>query len=133
MGYNSREEISTFALTTVTYGLGPAPYLANRVLRQLALDEGKNFPLAANILNNATYVDDTFGGADTLEEAQQAATQLDALCTAGGFHLQKWTSNNMTLLDDIHPSRRVSNSFHIQDNQPIRTLGISWHPDFDSF
>lgn len=34
----------TYQLATVTYGLGPAPFLANRVIKQLTKDEGHRFP-----------------------------------------------------------------------------------------
>nr|XP_034192366.1 uncharacterized protein LOC117609798 [Osmia lignaria] len=45
------DQLKTYELLTVTYGTAPAPFLANRVIKQLALDEGTNFPLAAPILN----------------------------------------------------------------------------------
>ncbi|XP_011699594.1 PREDICTED: uncharacterized protein LOC105456915 [Wasmannia auropunctata] len=40
------EEVTEHQLNTVTYGLACAPFLAIRVLRQLADDEGDRFPLA---------------------------------------------------------------------------------------
>ncbi|GBO38758.1 hypothetical protein AVEN_50334-1, partial [Araneus ventricosus] len=39
--------IKVYELRTVTYGTASAPYLATKVLQQLALDEEKNFPLAS--------------------------------------------------------------------------------------
>jgi len=42
----SMEEIATFELATVTFGTASAPFLAQRVIRQLATDEGDRFPLA---------------------------------------------------------------------------------------
>jgi len=39
-----------YRLRTVTYGLAPAPYLAMRVLRQLASDDGHQFPAAVPII-----------------------------------------------------------------------------------
>ncbi|GFX69049.1 integrase catalytic domain-containing protein [Trichonephila clavipes] len=44
-----REPIKTYELTTVTYGTVSAPYLATRTLKQLAMDEANNFPLAAPV------------------------------------------------------------------------------------
>ena len=41
------EDLKTYQLNTVTYGTAPAPYLATRVLNQLADDEADNYPLAA--------------------------------------------------------------------------------------
>ncbi|XP_046810005.1 uncharacterized protein LOC124420591 [Lucilia cuprina] len=123
-----------YHLTTVTYGLGPAPYLSNRVLKQLATDEGSIYPLAVDILNNITYVDDTFGGADSIEEAQSAVIQLDKLCMAGGFHLQKWTANNSNVLSTITPERcAIKQVIQLQETQYISTLGICWQPEEDCF
>lgn len=39
------------------------------------------------------YVDDIFGGADTIEELQATAEQLQAICHLGCFPLQKWSAN----------------------------------------
>ena len=51
----------------MTYGTTSAPYLAIRVLQQLASDEEKNFPQASNILRSDTYVDDVISGADDFD------------------------------------------------------------------
>ncbi|XP_026482654.1 uncharacterized protein LOC113390608 [Ctenocephalides felis] len=52
-----------------TYGTACAPFLANRCIQQLVIDEGNDFPLAANALRNCCYVDDIMTGADSIEEA----------------------------------------------------------------
>lgn len=61
--------LSTYQLTTVTYGMNCSPYLAIKTLRQLADDEGARFPLAAEILKHHSYVDDLIAGAPTEEDA----------------------------------------------------------------
>lgn len=72
----------------MTYGLTCAPYLALRVIQQLASDEEHRFPLAAEILRNETYVDDILSGADSPREARAKAIQLIELFRARGFRLQ---------------------------------------------
>ena len=67
--YNSNDEIKTYSLQAVTYGMVSSPFLAIRVLRQLAIDEGHNFPLAVQVLNEETYMDDKLFGDHTLSEA----------------------------------------------------------------
>lgn len=47
-----------YQLLTVTYGMACAPFLALCVLKQLTKDEGTRFPLAAQIIQTQTYVDD---------------------------------------------------------------------------
>lgn len=56
----------------VTYRMACAPFLALRVLKQLAIDEGRRFPLAAHILRDKIYVDDVFFGADDVAHLGQA-------------------------------------------------------------
>ncbi|XP_071639833.1 uncharacterized protein [Temnothorax longispinosus] len=56
-----------FILLTVTYGLICAPFLALRAFEQLILDEGHRFPLAMPTMKKGRYIDDFFGGEDTIE------------------------------------------------------------------
>ncbi|XP_055598419.1 uncharacterized protein LOC129747991 [Uranotaenia lowii] len=84
---NPTSPLATFELKTVTYGTASAPFLATRVLQQLADDEQKDFPEAATILKQDFYVDDLFSGAETVEKVISLREQLDALCQRGGFEL----------------------------------------------
>ncbi|KMQ85784.1 hypothetical protein RF55_15454 [Lasius niger] len=68
--------VKEFQLLTVTYGTASAPYMALRVLQQLAQDEGANFPLAKSILQSHIYVDDCLFGADDKPLALQTRNQL---------------------------------------------------------
>ena len=45
-----------------------SPFLAIRVLKQLARAENHMYPLGAEILENKTYMDDTASGGYTIEE-----------------------------------------------------------------
>ncbi|GFT43610.1 integrase catalytic domain-containing protein [Trichonephila clavipes] len=62
------EPIKTYELTTVTYGTVSAPYLATRTLKQLAMDEANNFPLAAPVVLSDCYMDDILSGSESIEE-----------------------------------------------------------------
>ncbi|XP_011859047.1 PREDICTED: uncharacterized protein LOC105556563 [Vollenhovia emeryi] len=70
------KQVTDYCLNTVTYGPASAPYLALRVLRQLASDESNRFPLGAEVLKRDVYMDDILGGAATLETCQQLRHQL---------------------------------------------------------
>ncbi|XP_008559720.1 uncharacterized protein LOC103579932 [Microplitis demolitor] len=96
--FDEEGNISPFKLATVTYGTKSAPFLAVRSLLQLVEDEGHRFPLAIDPLTKGRYVDDIFGGADTLESLQAVADDIEGLCIAGGFPLAKWASNHRKLL-----------------------------------
>lgn len=121
-------------LTTVTYGLVCAPFLALRTLMQLIIDEGQRFPLAANTLKKGRYVDDVFGGADTIQQAQDIVQELNQLCMAGGFPLQKWTSNHPVILQSIPSEKLVStSSLTIEKDMIVHALGLCWKPSTDTF
>ncbi|XP_043471645.1 uncharacterized protein LOC122504553 [Leptopilina heterotoma] len=77
--------VKTYELKTITYGTSAAPFLAVRCLKQLAIDEGSNFPEAAKALNEDFYVDDSLTGADTIEEALQLKNDLIKLTKKGGL------------------------------------------------
>ncbi|GFX92484.1 integrase catalytic domain-containing protein [Trichonephila clavipes] len=62
------EPIKRYELTTVTYGTVSAPYLATRTLKQLAMDEANNFPLAAPVVLSECYMDDILSGSESIEE-----------------------------------------------------------------
>lgn len=68
---NPMDKIKTFQLNTVTYGTSCAPFLAIRVLHQLADDEGKEHPIAAHILKRDFYVDDLLTGSNTRDDITQ--------------------------------------------------------------
>ncbi|GFY26120.1 retrovirus-related Pol polyprotein from transposon TNT 1-94 [Trichonephila clavipes] len=49
---SEHESPKIYELSTVTYGTVSAPYLAQRTLTQLSMDEEANFPIAASVLRN---------------------------------------------------------------------------------
>ncbi|XP_024876642.1 uncharacterized protein LOC112457690 [Temnothorax curvispinosus] len=127
-------ELIAYWLLTVTYGTGPAPFLANRSVKQLAKDEGEKFPLAIPILEEETYVDDIMFGAKDLILLKQTRDQLIQLLKAGGFRPYKWASNDPRLLQDIpEADHGLAVDKHLGDDSSLRVLGIVWNPNTDSF
>lgn len=128
------DKIITYQLTTVTYGLACAPFLALRTFLQLAEDEGENYSLAVPPLRKGRYVNDIFGGADTIEQCQLAVSQLNQLCMAGGFPLKKWISNHATVLQSIPSENQIyASMINIEDDPTFKTLGLCWQPSTDLF
>ncbi|XP_046659921.1 uncharacterized protein LOC124353908 [Homalodisca vitripennis] len=128
------QEISTFKLTTVTYGMNSSPYLAIKTLSRLAEDEGHAFPDAAYALKHHTYIDDIVTGSASLESAIQLQDQLIQLLAKGGFELRKWASNEPRLLDRLPATHRETPRF-LQDSQSTQfsILGLHWDPVEDYF
>ncbi|XP_011870295.1 PREDICTED: uncharacterized protein LOC105563346, partial [Vollenhovia emeryi] len=127
------EAVQEYRLNTVTYGLACAPFLAIRTLRQLAEDEGPQFPLGAVALRRDTYVDDIVTGADTAELANRMALELEGLCTAGGFPLRKWATNCEAVLAGIPQEHRLLTPARGWEEDSHSTLGLLWYPTDDTF
>ncbi|XP_063989968.1 uncharacterized protein LOC135169161 [Diachasmimorpha longicaudata] len=126
----SNQQIA-FQLTTVTYGLNCSPWLSLRVLQQLAEDEGHRFPKAVETITRGRYVDDIYGGAESAEELKEIVWQLQGLCHAGGFPLQKWSSNCPQLLHELGLSTEEE---VIQFEESVaKVLGLCWHQSSDTF
>lgn len=132
MWRNQNQQLQSYSLTTVTYGLTCAPFLALRSLQQLIQDKGHRFPKAVASLTRGRYVDDIYGGADDITEAKQIV-QVKQLCSAGGFPLQKWKSNHCEIL----PLNSRANDEILQpvELQPMlsKILGLVWKPETDIY
>ncbi|XP_055615063.1 uncharacterized protein LOC129761367 [Toxorhynchites rutilus septentrionalis] len=129
---NPTENLKHYRLNTVTYGTASAPYLATRVLNQLADDEAQNYPLAALKVKKSFYVDDYLSGEDDENRLIETNQQLIALLRSGGFSLRKWSSNNKRVLAHIPESLRDTRSeLKIGQSGLIKTLGLNWHPVSD--
>jgi len=126
--------LQTFELSTVTYGLNCAPYLVLRAINQLIKDEGHKFPNAIPTLTKGRYVDDLFGGADSIEDAAVLAQEVNQFCMAGGFPLRKWASNHPLVIQSAASSNLdQSTSITIEDHSIVHSLGLSWHLNSDTF
>ncbi|GFU78586.1 integrase catalytic domain-containing protein [Trichonephila clavipes] len=121
--------VKTYKLATVTYGTVSAPFLATRTLRALADEEKAEFPDAADVICNDSYMDDILSGESTLEGAKKLQTRLSQLLQRGGFELHKWVSNSPELLKDLSTSSYVFDK-EFQD-APVKTLGMLWDPKVD--
>lgn len=127
-------EVTKYALTTVTYGLSCAPYLAVHTLLQLATNEETRFPRGAAAIRRDSYVDDILSGADTEGQALDLRGQLVQLCEAGGFPLRKWAANSGGLLEGIPDGDRASGeTISWTGLESHSTLGFQWYPRDDCF
>ncbi|XP_051162201.1 uncharacterized protein LOC127282143 [Leptopilina boulardi] len=123
-----------FVYVVDAYGTTCAPFLANRVVKQLARDEGDNFPLARSIVENDIYVDNALFGADEEEEAKETQKQVVDLMKCGGFHLHKWASNQVSLLENC-PEGNNERAIEIPFDKDLqlKVLGLNWDPVSDVF
>lgn len=131
---NPNESVQHYRLLTLTFGTAAAPYLAVKSMQQLAKDEQLNYPVAAKITQQDYYVDDLMTGCETEEEAIEIYTQINKLMKAGGFELQKWSSNSVKLLKYMEKqNQRMENHVHLKINDLVKVLGICWNKTIDAF
>ncbi|GFW42606.1 integrase catalytic domain-containing protein [Trichonephila clavipes] len=122
--------VKFFRLTTVTYGTKSAPHLATRSLKQLAIDDGDKYPLAAEVIMSDVYMDDLLTGADDLESGRKLQVQLISMLKGAGMELHKWSASNPLLLPD---SMCQVKGLSYSSSTEIKTLGLLWKPRPDSF
>ncbi|XP_062134720.1 uncharacterized protein LOC133844653 [Drosophila sulfurigaster albostrigata] len=126
------EKLCDFELNTVTFGVNCAPYLAIRVLHQLASDVRDRYPLASDIIANYMYVDDVLAGAHTKQAAVSAIDELRTALESAGFPLRKWTSNSKDVLRRIPKDHLLCADFlEIDEASVAKTLGIRWRATSD--
>ncbi|XP_070068059.1 uncharacterized protein [Drosophila takahashii] len=131
---NNEGDIRDYELKTVTFGVNCAPYLAIRVLKQLADDVDQQFPKASHIIRNFMYVDDVLAGSNSQQEAQLAIQELVTALNSAGFPLRKWTSNHKGVLKDIPNEHLLHSEFlNIDAESTAKTLGIRWRATTDEF
>lgn len=129
------QRLREYQLTTVTYGMKAAPFLAMMTLKQLAADEGHKYQnsRAAKALQEEFYMDDLVSGSFTLSSAKQLQEDLLLLLRSGGFNLRKWSSNNEELLQNVNRASSNQASFDFKQAESTKTLGLKWNPKEDTF
>ena len=112
----------------LTFGIASFPFLAVRVLRQIAEDYKAEYPELFTVVNKSFYVDDVLTGADSPGEAAELRRRLCDLLCHGGMMLRKWRSNSKEVLHTIPKELRESTTLLIQDNvnSHPKTLGVHW-------
>lgn len=126
-------DVIEYELNTVTYGLTPSAYLAQRTLLQLVHDEGFKYPLASNAIRFHTYVDDIITGASDLKQASKLISELINLFSLAGLELRKWSSNCSQLLNNLPQEYLESNLSFSDETSTIKILGLEWIPKSDTF
>uniref|UniRef100_A0A8D8YNP1 Integrase catalytic domain-containing protein n=1 Tax=Cacopsylla melanoneura TaxID=428564 RepID=A0A8D8YNP1_9HEMI len=126
------DDLIEYELKTVTFGLGPSPFLAQRVIKQLAIDEKEKYPCASQVLLESIYVDDIVTGSDSISSARFLRDQLVALLKCGGFSLRKWMCSHPEVLSDLS-SDLCETPNNLGSTESFKILGIQWSPPTDSF
>ncbi|KYN06860.1 PREDICTED: uncharacterized protein LOC108782681 [Cyphomyrmex costatus] len=96
---DSKANIKTYELMTVTYGTSSASFLITRCIKHLADHHSSTFPIGSACIRRDFYVDDLLTGADTVQEVETLRDETIELLRLSAFELGKWASNTPELLD----------------------------------
>ncbi|GFX45687.1 integrase catalytic domain-containing protein [Trichonephila clavipes] len=131
---NSNENIRTYKLKTVTYGLASASFLATRCIKQIALDNKDN-PNLSRILQENIYMDDLLSGTDTPNNAIFICKDIAHVLSTRGFHLRKCNSNSTEFLAQFseHGSHDTRVEFSKDSNESSKVLVLFWNSSNDTF
>ncbi|GFV89537.1 uncharacterized protein TNCV_5016551 [Trichonephila clavipes] len=132
---NSNENIRTYKLKTVTYGLASASFLAIGCIKQIALDVKDN-PNLSRVLQEDIYMDDLLSGADTPNNAISICKDIAHVLSTRGFHLRKWNSNSTEFLaqfSEHFSSHDARVEFYKDSNESSKVLGLFWNSSNDTF
>lgn len=138
--HGSSSEIKCYRLLRVTFGTASAPYLAVKVLQQIAVDEGKDLPMVSEKIINDFYMDDLLTGCQHIKEGKQIYKDINEILIKGGYKLQKWSSNSNELLKAIkgeeinkNESKSEENNLEIKMDEVMKILGLTWNRSTDEF
>ena len=85
----------------LTFGVAASPFLATRVIKQLAQYHVHDFSNESSVALNDFYIDDCLSGDEDLEQAVSLHQQLVQLFHCGKMCLRKWRTNNPQVLEAI--------------------------------
>lgn len=130
---NPDEPIGEYELTTVTFGMSSAPFLAVKSLQELVKNPKVSVNAKLAILEDF-YMDDLLTGGDDSHTVIDLIAKIQNTLEQAHFVLRKWISNDSDVLQSIDKSlRSYDNVGDIPVEESWKALGIHWHPSSDEF
>lgn len=132
--FKNTDSLQYYRLKTVTYGTKSASYLATRCLKEAAIINEKEFPLASSAISNDFYMDDIITGCNDIGAAITLHYQLEKIMAEFGFNLRKWCSNYAEIIFN-EPTEESMLNFKINEETQdyVKTLGVYWLSSSDTF
>lgn len=117
------EPVDVYQINRVVYGQAAAPHLAVRAMQQCAQDHKMKYPLGAEAVLNAFYVDDLLTCTDSKAEAIKLKNEIIQLLQKGKFELSKWCSNR-----SINSENSESKYVDFGPVDDFSKLNVPWKP-----
>ena len=105
------------------------PGVGSNCVKKTADENKKDYPEAAEMLANNSYMDDISGFVDTVAQAQKLTEDLDKVLESGGFGMKGWTSNKV--LTKRENQEKKFKMF--QEDVEEKVLWVIWNYVTDEF
>lgn len=129
-GLDRDREPDVYRMKAMIFGAVSSPSMAQFVKNENAKRMEDQYPGVVRAITQQHYVDDYFDCADTVEEANQIASNVITVHKTGGFELVKWISNSKEFMDAIPDQLKLPESDKIMT---VRVLGLTWNIQSDCF
>ena len=123
-------EPDVYVKTVLTFGDKPAPAMAQIALRKTANEAREDFPEAAQILKDNTYMDDICDSVCTEEEARELTKCIDSVLETRGFKVKGCLSNKANSNTDQEERKEAA---ILQGVNEEKVLGVVWNNHTDRF
>lgn len=127
---NPTDQLKSYQLNTVTYGMAASAFIATRCLVQLATettDKNVEFAIAHDF-----YVDDLLTGADSIHDTIHLCQGIIQTLNSAKFCLRKFQSNNSDILNAVCKSSSSLDFVDLSANELSKTLGLYWQCSTDN-
>ena len=124
-------EPDVYVKTVRTFGVKPAPAMAQIALLKTADEAKKDFPEATQVLKDNTYMDDICNSVRTEEQARELTKCIDSVLETGGFKVKGWLSNKARKSSTDQKERKEAAILYGVSEEKV--LGVSWNNHTDVF
>ena len=128
---DTSKEPETYVMTSVSFGDKPAGNIATVALRKTAEKGADEFPEAAKMIVENTYVDDVLDSHDSIGAAKKITEDANKLLQPGGFEIKEWRFSGCSTDNAIAPIQALQTTSDAETQQKV--LGIEWDPKDDKF
>ncbi|GBP75967.1 hypothetical protein EVAR_54620_1 [Eumeta japonica] len=126
--FNTNDSLQLFEMTRIPFGLRSSPYIANRTVRQLIIDEPDRYPLAAERAQKYLYMDDLASSYPSENEAIESELPLLENVQLSR-HVGVTANCTISILGFADASEKAYGTFPARGRAPVgRTVEGVIHP-----
>jgi len=108
-----------YRMKVLVFGAVSSPFQAIWCVKEHALRNGANLPLAQLLIAENLYMDDVASSCSSLSEALRSVKEVDSLFQSASMVTHKWASNNPDTLKEFSDKRKATPG-------KIKVFGQSW-------